>query len=157
MPYSDYELHEQLGAGGMGEVWRGWDMNHQRNVAIKFMSGPQTDSQRVARFNRGVEALAKIEHPHVVRVYETGRTPDGKLYMVMEYLDGRDLAGELGGKPQEVRDAAGLVRLLAETIHQVHQSGVIHRDLKLKNVLVSCEVATRICDKESIKITDFGW
>jgi serine/threonine protein kinase/WD40 repeat protein len=167
-----YELIEVLGSGGMGVVIKARQLSLGRLVALKMLpyTAPVTPEQ-FARFRAEAQALASLQHPNIVQVYEVGEL-EGRPYLVMEYVPGPNLARELAGSPQPAREAAELVLVLAAAIQAVHDRGIIHRDLKPANVLlVSDESAARNADDadersstthhsplttHQIKITDFG-
>jgi serine/threonine protein kinase/WD40 repeat protein len=131
-----YELLEELGRGGMGVVYRARQTSLQRSVALKMLltSALQTE-EGLARFHTEAEALAQLQHPHIVQIYEIGEH-EGRPYFVLEYVDGPSLAQYLDGRPQGSRPAAGLVEVLARAVDFAHQHGIIHRDLKPANVLL---------------------
>lgn len=130
--FARFELLEVLGAGGMGTICKAWEPALCRHVAIKLLRGD--DPERAARFAREAQAQARVEHDDVCRVFDVGTTPDGKPYIVMQYIAGVTL-GEVREElsPEE---ALGLVRRVAEAVHAAHGTGLIHRDLKPGNVMV---------------------
>jgi WD40 repeat protein/predicted Ser/Thr protein kinase len=148
----DYELLGELGRGGMGVVYKARQKSLNRTVALKLIragghpearAGPQV----MARFRAEALALARLQHPNVVQVYEVGEQ-DGRPFFAMEYVDGGSLADRLAGTPPPPGQAATLVQTLARAMHRAHEQGIIHRDLKPANVLLT---ADRIP-----KVTDFG-
>jgi len=169
-----YELIEVLGSGGMGVVIKARQLSLGRLVALKMLpyAAPVTPEQ-FARFRAEAQALASLQHPNIVQIYEVGEL-EGRPYLVMEYVPGPNLARELAGSPQPARAAAELVLVLAGAIQAVHDRGIIHRDLKPANVLlvsggvVSGESSARNAQERAttthhspltthqIKITDFG-
>jgi serine/threonine protein kinase/WD40 repeat protein len=162
-----YELLEELGRGGMGVVYRARQTSLQRSVALKMLltSALQTEGA-LARFRTEEEALAQLQHPHIVQIYEIGEH-EGRPFFALEYVAGPSLARYLDGRPQGSRPAAGLVEVLARAVDFAHQRGIIHRDLKPANVLLqrSDEKAAgrpgpadpRLLSSDFIpKITDFG-
>ena len=147
-----YRIESCLGRGGMGEVYLAWDELLERHVAIKRIRGDrlQGDEQR-ARFLREARAVARLDHPAIVRVYHVLERRDGPS-LVMEYVEGRELgqlitAGEIG-----VARAVGIAREIAEGLGEAHRQGMIHRDLKPANVMVT-ETGGGAW---SVKILDFG-
>jgi WD40 repeat protein/serine/threonine protein kinase len=131
-----YELLGELGRGGMGVVYQARQTSLQRLVALKMLltGAPQT-AEALARFRAEAEALARLQHPHIVQIYEIGEH-DGRPYFALEYVAGPSLARHLDGRPQGARPAAGLVEVLARAVDFAHQHGIIHRDLKPANVLL---------------------
>jgi hypothetical protein len=146
-----YRLLEKLGAGGMGEVYRGHDPLLDRVVAVKlpYFHGPPEHVARLAqRFQREARAAAQIHHPHVCPVYDVGEH-DGQPYVVMAFLPGPSLAQRLAaGRFEDVGEAVRIARQLLDGLAAVHALGVVHRDLKPGNVLF--DAAGRAV------LTDFG-
>jgi WD40 repeat protein len=143
-----YEILGELGRGGMGIVYRARQVRLKRLVALKMiLTGPQAEEGQLARFRVEAEAVARLQHPNIVQIYEVGdhnRSP----YLALEFVSGGGLDRRLDGTPQEPRAAADLVETLARAMHFAHQKGVVHRDLKPANVLLA--------EDGTPKITDFG-
>jgi WD40 repeat protein len=131
-----YEVLGELGRGGMGVVYKARQVALNRQVALKMiLAGPHANAAGVARFRREAEAVAQLQHPHIVQIYEVGES-DGRPYLALEYVDGASLDHHTGHLPQPAEAAARLVEALASTMHYAHQRGVVHRDLKPANVLL---------------------
>jgi serine/threonine protein kinase/Tfp pilus assembly protein PilF len=128
-----YEILAPLGAGGMGEVWKARDPRLDRIVAIKQLKGEHS-----ARFQREAHAIAALNHPHICQIYDVG--PD---YLVMEYVEGKPLCG-----PLRVEEAVKLALQIAGALEDAHSRGLLHRDLKPGNILVTA--------KGTAKLLDFG-
>jgi hypothetical protein len=143
-----YEIQGLLGRGGMGVVYKARHLATKRVVALKMirMSGPVDDSAR-ARFHAECEAVARLQHPHIVQVFEVGEV-DGQPYCALEFVAGGSLATKLKGKPLPPTEAAQIVEALAGAMHLTHSRNVVHRDLKPANVLLT--------EDGTPKITDFG-
>jgi WD40 repeat protein len=143
-----YEILGVLGRGGMGVVYHARQTKLKRLVALKMiLAGAHAGPQELERFRLEAEAIARLQHPNVVQIYEVGEH-EGKPYFSLEFVDGGSLQNSLTGTPLPARDAARLVETLARAMEAAHQHGVIHRDLKPANVLLT---------KTGIpKITDFG-
>jgi hypothetical protein len=143
-----YEILSELGHGGMGVVYRARQLALDRVVALKMLlAGPHAGREEMARFRTEAEAIARVQHPNIVQVYETG-THDGRPYLSLEFCPGGSLENQLAGKPLPPREAAALVRGLATAVQAAHDARVIHRDLKPANVLLAADGTP--------KITDFG-
>jgi eukaryotic-like serine/threonine-protein kinase len=143
-----YEILGELGRGGMGVVYKARQVGLDRVVALKMiLAGAHAGADERARFRREAEAVARLQHPDIVQVHEVGEQ-EGRPYFSMEFLEGGSLARKLGGIPLPARQAAEVVRRLAEAVHYAHQRGVVHRDLKPANVLLTADGTP--------KITDFG-
>ena len=126
---------EELGRGAMGVVYKATQPGLNRTIAVKMLLGEAADPRMALRFLAEAEAVAAIDHPHVVRVYEFGRR-DGKPFLAMEYLSGGSLADRLAsGKRPRPEDSAKLLHKLALGVAAAHAVGIVHRDLKPGNVL----------------------
>jgi serine/threonine protein kinase len=133
----NYELLEKIGGGGMGVVYKAYQLGLNRTVAVKMLlAGPHADPADHERFLREAETLAELNHPNIVGVYELGEH-DGQPFFSMEYAEGGSLAAKIGGRPQPVRESAQLVAVLARAVHFAHERGILHRDLKPANVLLT--------------------
>jgi tetratricopeptide (TPR) repeat protein len=130
-----FVLQGLLGQGGMGTVYRALDERSGSAVAIKLLS--TTNAQAEARFHREAEALACVSHPGIVRYIAHGRAPDGQPYLAMEWIEGEDLCAHLERGPLDVKTALRLAGQLVNALAVVHAQGVIHRDIKPQNVLLS--------------------
>src|SRR5262245_15684584 len=132
--FGPYEILSQLGAGGMGEVYRARDPRLAREVAIKVL--PQhlaSNPDALARFEREAKAVAALAHPNVVVLYDCGTQHD-VFFVVMELLDGESLRTRLGKGPISWQQAVELGRELADGLFAAHAKGIIHRDLKPENI-----------------------
>lgn len=148
-----YELLDELGSGGGGTVYRARQTALDRLVAVKLMCGSRVPPpKQLARFRQEAELIAKLQHPHVVQVFEVGESA-GVPYLVMEFVPGGSLEARLTGEPWPVADAAALVETLARAVAAVHGCGIVHRDLKPGNVLIAGATGGAASDP---KIADFG-
>jgi tetratricopeptide (TPR) repeat protein len=163
-----YELLEEVGRGGMGVVYRARDQRLGRVVALKMiLAGGHAGAEELARFRTEAEAIARLQHPGIVQVFEVGEH-EGRPFLSLEYCAGGSLEKWLDGTPHPPRQAAELVRALAVSIDTAHQANIIHRDLKPANVLLSvvssplsvaATAEQRTTDngqRNILKITDFG-
>lgn len=133
---SDYALETKLGRGGQGDVYLARQRSLGRRVAVKLLhSSLAHDSQAVNRFVREARMLAQTHHPQIVTIHGLGRSPAGDLFLVMEYIEGNDLAKQIAERQFEIREAVEIVTQIAKAIEHAHLQGVIHRDLKPSNVL----------------------
>ena len=144
-----YEILRHLARGGMAEVYLAHDLMLDRRVALKVLFRElSTDRSFVERFRREAQAAANLSHPNIVSIYDWGEE-DGTYFIVMEYIEGRTLGQVIrAGGPLQPERAADIGADVAAALHYAHQSGVIHRDVKPGNVLVS---TTGV-----VKVTDFG-
>lgn len=145
--FGDYELLSVLARGGMGVVYRARQKSLSRIVALKMVRTTSSDSPADrARFFQEAEAAARLEHPHIVPVYEVGEL-EGRCYYTMPLIEGGDLNSHLL-RYRDPAEAAGLVERTARAVHFAHQHGVLHRDLKPANILID--------DAGRPHVTDFG-
>ncbi|WP_235051117.1 outer membrane protein assembly factor BamB family protein [Yinghuangia soli] len=145
-----YELVRFVGRGGMGEVWEARDRLIERRVAVKLLPHARSDASGAALFFREARTAGALHHPGVVTVHDLGEDEaDGTLFLVMEYLEGRDLAAVLAATgPPPVRTAGEWAAQAAEALARAHGAGIVHRDLKPANLMLT--------DEGRIKILDFG-
>ncbi|MFO0822857.1 MAG: protein kinase [Gemmataceae bacterium] len=136
-----YELLAMIDHGGMGVVYKANQVKLRRIVALKMIAGFRVGPKHLARFRVEVEAVAQLQHPNIVQIYEVGEV-DGHSYFSMEYLEGGTLVGLLERGPLDPRLAAELLEVLARAIHHAHTRGIVHRDLKPGNILLSAESGT---------------
>jgi tetratricopeptide (TPR) repeat protein len=143
-----YELHGVLGRGGMGVVYKARNPRLKRFEALKMIiTGDQARPDELERFHREAEAVARLQHPNIVQVYEVGQH-QGLPYLCLELVEGTNLARKLKHMPHPAAFAAETIETLARAIHAAHERGIVHRDLKPSNVLVAAD--------GTLKVTDFG-
>ena len=141
-----YTIHEKIGEGGMGQVYRATQLSSQRVVAVKWLNPSLAD--QTPPFHRESQLMASLIHPHVVAIHDSGEV-NGRHYLVMEYLPGASLRGAMApGQPWPIRQAAAVADAIAQALIFIHDQGILHLDLKPENVLCG--------DHGAIKITDFG-
>ncbi len=143
-----YRILARLGAGGMGEVYLAEDPILDRKVAIKFLSlGSQTDEKARARLIREAQAAAKLDHPNVCAIHEVGRHQD-QSFIVMQYIEGETLAAGIKGGPLNLAESLDKAIQIAGALSEAHSHGIIHRDIKPQNIMI-----TR---RGQVKVLDFG-
>jgi WD40 repeat protein/predicted Ser/Thr protein kinase len=142
-----YEVLSVLGHGGMGVVYKACQLRPNRVVALKMMrAGVQASPEDRIRFLSEAEAVARLQHPHIVQIYEVSQEK-GQPFFSMEFVAGGSLADKLrGGLPLQPRPAAQLVETLARAVDHAHRQGIVHRDLKPANVLLTAEGTPKVSD-----------
>src|SRR5262245_49859417 len=126
----DYEILGELGHGGMGVVYKARQKGLNRLVALKMvLSGAHAGADQLARFYTEAEAVAGLQHPNIVQIYEVDEH-NGQPYFSMEFVEGAGLNLRLAGNPQPTQAAAELIETLARAVHFAHERGIVHRDLK---------------------------
>ncbi len=150
-----YRIETHLGDGGMGSVYRAFDREQQQTVAVKVLKPRLIESQdRVARFRQEARALRLLKHPNSVRIFDSGRTPQGTLYFVMEYLEGYNLADMLDKRgPLTWQSAFKIGTQILRALREAHEIGIVHRDLKPENIFL-CNARREGC--HFVKVLDFG-
>ena len=145
-----YDVGRTLGSGGMGEVFLARDRVLGRDVALKVLRTQYAgDSEFAERFKREARSAASLSHPNIVQVYDRGETEDGSSYIAMEYVPGGTLKEKIvGDGPLGAREAAALGAQVAEALGAAHGRGMVHRDIKPQNVLLT--------DRGAAKVADFG-
>lgn len=142
-----YEIQSPLGAGGMGEVYRCRDSRLDRTVAIKILPSHLSDSPEAKqRFDREARAISSLSHPNICTLYDVG-SQNGTDFLVMEFLEGETLADRLRRSPLSLEQALKYGIEICEGLERAHRSGVVHRDLKPGNIMLT---------KDGVKLMDFG-
>ncbi|MFN0248227.1 MAG: protein kinase domain-containing protein [Kofleriaceae bacterium] len=149
-----YEVRAALGEGGMGTVYRGWQLSVDREVAIKVIHAKlATDRIAVKRFLREARLSSRLTQPSIVNVYDFGQSEDGTLFLVMELLKGQTLASLLESmRPLPLKRVVTIALQLCDALESAHGQGIIHRDLKPGNIIVLDDPPGR----DLVKVLDFG-
>jgi tetratricopeptide (TPR) repeat protein len=143
-----YVIRAKLGAGGMGEVYLAEDTRLNRKVAIKFLPPESTADERAKRrLAREAQAAAALDHPNICAIHEVVEV-DGHAFIVMQYVEGETLAARIHRKPLELKEALGFAVQAADALAEAHSRGIIHRDIKPQNVMITT--------RGHVKILDFG-
>ena len=140
-----YELLKEIGRGASGIVYKAQQLSLKRFVAVKVLENPGRDPKRSLRQRQEAELLARLRHPNVVHVYEV-LNHRGYVLLIMELIEGPTLRERTDGRPWQPLDAADLAMTLADTVHAVHEAGILHRDLKPSNVLLTLDGQPKISD-----------
>ena len=149
-----YRLEETLGAGAFGEVSKAWDKRGRRWVAIKRLHPEGAwDDKTVKRFRREAELARRLDHPNTVRIYDSGQTAAGDLYIAWQYLEGRSLEEELAARgPRDEAFASKIAMQVLRSLMEAHGLGIVHRDIKPGNIFLSRFAG----DDDFVKVLDFG-
>ena len=146
---SHYRILERLGGGGMGVVYKGWDLRLERYAAVKFLSPHRSSSEDFKRrFAREARTASRLEHPNICTVFETDVTDDGRLFIAMAFCEGESLKRKIERGPLPLQEALAIAAQVASGLAAAHDKGVVHRDVKPANVMVA--------DDGRVKIVDFG-
>ncbi len=143
-----YRITEKLGEGGMGVVYKAEDTQLRRTVALKFLPRETLDEEEVkARLIREAQAAAALDHPNICQVFGI-HEEDGETFIAMAYIDGPSLAEKIKERPLPLDESLTIATQIAEGLHEAHEKGVVHRDIKPQNILLTA--------KGQVKILDFG-
>jgi Tol biopolymer transport system component len=148
-----YEIVEQLGAGGMGEVWKARDTRLDRSVAVKILPAEfAANAQLRSRFEREARTISQLSHPNICTLFDVGETSsehddDPMSYLVMELLDGETLADRVARGALSIRETLQIGAQIADALDRAHRAGIVHRDLKPGNIMLT---------KSGAKLLDFG-
>jgi serine/threonine-protein kinase len=143
-----FDIGPLIGAGGMGEVYRGRDTKLHRDVAIKvLLAAVASDGERLARFNREAQVLASLNHPNIAHIHGVADGETGPL-LILEYVGGPTLADRIASGPIALDEAIAIAKQIADALEAAHERGIVHRDLKPANIKVD--------DQGTVKVLDFG-
>lgn len=145
---SHYRILEKLGEGGMGVVYKAEDLRLKRTVALKFLSKQiLANEEEKTRFLREAQAAAALSHPHISTIYESDEV-EGQTFIAMEYIEGQTLKEKIGSGPLKIDEALDIAIQVTEGLKEAHEKGIVHRDIKTANIMVT--------KKGQAKIMDFG-
>ena len=143
---SHYRIVEKLGGGGMGVVYKAEDTKLKRTVALKFLPPELTrDEEAKKRFIREAQAAAALDHPNICTIYEVGEA-DGQAYIAMELVSGEALSERLSGERMVVDEVLRMGNQMADALAHAHSNGVVHRDFKSGNVVITPEGRAKVLD-----------
>lgn len=148
-----YTLENLIGEGGMGSVYRARHAMLKRPTAVKLLKSSVADDTTIARFEREVQLASQLTHPNTIAIYDYGKTEEGVFYYAMEFLDGLNLAQLLKlTSPVPVGRVIFILKQVCESLHEAHQLGLVHRDIKPQNVML----CSRGGELDVVKVLDFG-
>ena len=149
--FGRYQIKAKLGQGGMGSVYHAYDPNFRRDVALKLLDKRLThDKKFQRRFEREARAVAKIDHPGIVPIYDFGED-EGALFLVMPLMEGGTLGKRLEKGPLSVEEATQILKQIAPALDMTHRLNMVHRDLKPDNILFDRYGVPRIADFGIVK------
>ena len=151
LPAGAYIIESQIGQGGMGAVYKGWQVSLERHVAIKVLKPGlgEGDEQFTTRFKREAKTMARLQHPGIVAVIDAGQTASGLLYFVMEFIEGTDVSKLIKSKGRlSSEEAVAITTHVCDALAFAHENGVVHRDIKPANIMVTA--------RGQVKVADFG-
>jgi serine/threonine protein kinase/formylglycine-generating enzyme required for sulfatase activity len=153
-----YTILKRLGKGGFGEVFLAFDDDLDRSVAIKVPRPERvSSSEDIEAYLNEARIVASLDHPHIVPVYDVGRTGDGLCYVVSKFFEGSDLAKKIKESRPNFHESAALVATVAEALHYAHTRGLVHRDIKPGNILIDASGNAFLADFGlALKEADFG-
>jgi serine/threonine-protein kinase len=150
-----YRVVGVLGEGGMGRIYLAEQQMGRiaRKVAIKTLQPDRAADATIAkRFNREAETVIRLAHPNTITFYDFGQTPDGTLYIVMEYIKGESVAQALRAGPMPHERVEHILEQICSSLHEAHEMGIVHRDLKPENIILT----QRVSQADFVKVLDFG-
>jgi serine/threonine protein kinase/tetratricopeptide (TPR) repeat protein len=151
---SHYKILEPLGGGGMGVVYRAQDIKLDRHVALKFLPPDLTrDPEAKQRFVREAKAASALQHNNICVVHDIDETPDGQMFISMECLEGETLEKKIERAPLEIEEALEIAIQVAQGLTKAHEHGIIHRDVKPANIMITTDGVAKIVDFGLAKLT----
>ena len=150
-----YEIVEQIGEGGMGEVYLARDTILGRRVALKFLPGYlRSDPDRLRRFQQEARAASTLSHPNVCVIHEVGETDDGHPFITMEYIEGATLRERMNSGSMLVTEALEIAVQVADALSAAHEAGIVHRDIKPENIMIRKDGYVKVLDFGLAKLTE---
>ena len=152
--FGQYEIIEQVGAGGMGEVYLAKDARLNRQVALKILpESIAVDKDRVRRFEREAQAASALNHPNIITIYEIGET-DNTHFIATEYIEGDTLRERFRGSPMNLKSALEIAVQVVSALDAAHRTGIVHRDIKPENVMIRPDGLVKVLDFGIAKLTE---
>src|SRR6266511_3978323 len=152
--FGRYQIIEQIGAGGMGEVYLAEDTHLERKIALKIL--PESvahDEERMRRFVREAKSASALNHPNIITIYEIGET-DNTHFIATEYIEGDTLRERLKGSPINLKSALEIAIQVASALDAAHRTGIVHRDIKPENVMIRPDGLVKVLDFGIAKLSE---
>lgn len=144
---SHYKILEKLGEGGMGVVYKAEDTKLKRHVALKFLPQDLTrDTEAKERFIQEAQAASALQHSHICTIHEIDENGDGQIFICMDYYDGQTLKDKIKHSPLKIEEAIEIAIQVAEGLNEAHEKGIVHRDIKSANIMITSRGQTKIMD-----------
>ena len=152
---AQYRVRDLVGAGAMGVVYSAWDTTLERTVALKFLPPRRTDDRRARdRFRLEAQAAAALDHPNICTIYEVGEDADGRCFIAMPFYDGETVRERLARGPLPVGDALAIALQTARGLAKAHEHGIVHRDIKPRNLVLTRDGVLKILDFGIARLAD---
>jgi eukaryotic-like serine/threonine-protein kinase len=149
---SHYQILSKLGEGGMGVVYKAEDLKLHRFVALKFLPPHVSDDEATQRFVNEAHAVSALDHPNICAIYEIDQTPEGQMFIVMPCYEGASLQSLIKGGSVSLRQAVEIASQVARGLAKAHEKGIVHRDVKPGNILVTSDGLSKIVDFGLVKL-----
>ena len=152
---SHYKILELLGRGGMGVVYKAEDTQLRRLVALKFLPAvfAPNEQESKERFVQEARAVSALDHPNICTIHEVDQTADGRLFLAMAYYEGQTLKQKIQRSPLTLQDALEFAGQIAQGLVKAHEVGIVHRDIKPQNLMVTTDGLVKILDFGLAKLT----
>ncbi|WP_372368658.1 protein kinase [Candidatus Uabimicrobium sp. HlEnr_7] len=144
-----YRIESELGRGGMGVVYKAYDNDLGRSIALKLILAKQAKSVQIQRFLKEAQVVAKLDHPNTIRIFDIGEAP--QKYFTMEYIEGKTLSEYISKKSLTFRTTAKIINKVALALHNAHRQNLIHRDIKPSNIMLDINKEPRLMDFGLVK------
>src|SRR5690242_3491731 len=145
-PTPGYEITSKLGAGGMGVVYKAIDLKLHRTVALKFLADHEIGESDHERLLKEARAASALDHPNIASVHSIQETPDGRTFIVMGYYEGETLTDKIRHGAMQPAHAVNVAMQVATGLQHAHSRGIVHRDIKSSNILITNDGTAKILD-----------
>ncbi len=150
--FAHYQINQELGRGGMGIVYQAFDTKLKRVVALKVLRQGSISKSRIERFSQEAQAVAQLDHPNIVKIFDIGEYPDN--YFTMEFVEGENLSHYIKNNLLSLKEMVLLLQKVAEALQVTHRKGIVHRDLKPDNIMLTNDKEPKVMDFGLVKVVD---